>query len=124
MTNIYYETGRNANFGFTLHGPQSKQSACSDSAAFATDICEVFTLCWDHHFGNRRCVALNIFFLITKCHKLTFSCLLEFLISKEKREGNVIFSFCVVKRPFTPIKQLITKITFVKDTTLRCDIHI
>lgn len=38
MTDIYYETGRNANFGLTLQGPQSKPSACSDSAAFVTDI--------------------------------------------------------------------------------------
>ena len=52
--------------------------------------------------------ALSLIFLfITNCHKLTYSCLLEFLISKEKREGNVIFSaFVSLKDPFPPENSL------------------
>lgn len=61
----------------------------------------------DYQFGNRRCFVSNIFFFITNCHKLTYSCLLEFLISKEKREGNVIFSaFVSLKDPFPPKNSL------------------
>lgn len=49
-----------------------------------------------------------------------FSCLLEFLISEEKKTRQC-FILCFIHGPL--LKLLITKTVLVKDTTIRCDIH-
>ena len=73
-------------------------SALYEYTADATDTCEVFT-----NLATEGALSLIFFLFITNCHKLTYSCLLEFLISKrEKRRQCYIFSFCVVRTPFNP----------------------
>lgn len=52
---------------------------------------------------------------------LLHSCLLEYLISTETREGNVMFSAFV--SPFTQITAY-PKIAFINNMTLVCDIYI
>lgn len=79
--------------------------------------------CILYHRGYVFIQIDHVFLFIPKYYKLTFSCLSELLISKETK-GNAIFNVCVIVRPFPPIKQLITAIIIVKDTTLRCLIHI
>ena len=81
--------------------PLSIQMTCSflyEYTAYATDTSEIFTVL----FGNRRCfISKKVF--ITNCHKVTYSCLLEFLFSEENRKGNVIFlAFVSLKDPFPP----------------------
>lgn len=60
------------------------------------------------NLATEGALSLIYFFLfITNCHKLTYSCLLEFLLSKERREGNVIFSaFVSLEDPFPPKNSL------------------